>query len=192
MKVEIRALDSASLHGQRNSMYPPNLHRAKYENKWQEAQASKWSSTTRIRSGQQQAATNSSTFNRRSGRKTLPRHRPEYTYHPMFQSMTSNRYGLFIPQSQPRSFEELHAERSYLLGSLQQHNFKATELLRRLAILEETIITSEEYHIRRRTRKQIGFLRHRINDTTHQEMTILNRLGQLSHEIQLEREVESD
>lgn len=165
-------------------MYTPNLHRTKCDNKWLEARASKWSSTARIPPGQQQAAINSSTFNRRPRRKTLPRHRPEYIYNPMFQSMTSNSHGFFIPQPQPRSFDELHSERSYLLRSLQQHNSKATELLRRLTILEETIILSQEYHIRRRARKQIGFLRYRIDDTTHQEMNILNRLGQLAHEIQ--------
>lgn len=102
----------------------------------------------------------------------------------MSPSITPNRYGLFIPQPQPRSLEELHAERSYLLSSLQQENIKATNLIRKLLPLEETLVLSEISHVRRRTRKQIGWLRYRISEITRQEMTILNSLGQLGQEIQ--------
>lgn len=101
----------------------------------------------------------------------------------MSPSMTSNSYGLSTPPQPPRRLEELYAERSYLLSNLQQENFKATDLLRKLPPLEETLTPSHSSQTRRRARKQIGWLRYRINETTRQERTIMNRLRQLAQEI---------
>ena len=101
----------------------------------------------------------------------------------MFSPMASNYFGFF--SSEPSSFriEELHAQRSYLLSNLQQENLKATDLLRKLPGLEETLTRSQTSTGRRRARKQIGWLKYRINETTRQETTILNRLNQLAQEI---------
>lgn len=115
------------------------------------------------------------------GKQSYSRHTKYYLYHPM----TSNAYGFYVPQVQPRRLEELHVERSYLLSSLQQENTKATELLRKLPSLEETLVRSQIPHEKRRARKQIGWLSYRIGETTRQEKTILNRLCQLAQEIQL-------
>lgn len=104
-------------------------------------------------------------------------------HYPMFPNITPNSYGLYTAQPQPCS-KEFHAERSYLLSSLQQENIKATDLLRKLPPLEEKLAFSEIAYVRRRARKQIGWLRYRINETTRQERTILNRLAQLAQEIQ--------
>lgn len=101
----------------------------------------------------------------------------------MLPPMTSNSYGLFIPPSQPHPFEGLHAEQFYLLNILQQENIKATDLLRKLLSLEDILLVSQIVHTRR-TRKQMGWLRYRINEIIRQEQFILNRLGQLAQEIQ--------
>lgn len=102
----------------------------------------------------------------------------------MFSLITPNVYGPYKLQPQPRSFETLQAERSYLLSSLQQENIKATDLLRKLRPFEEALVRSDISQIRRRARKQILWLRYRINETTRQEVTILNRLHQLEQEMQ--------
>jgi hypothetical protein len=97
--------------------------------------------------------------------------------------MASKNCGLSIPVLHQPRLEELQAQRSYLLSNLQQENFKATDLLRKLPALEETLTRSQSSTVRRRSRKQIGWLRYRINETTLQERAIMNRLGQLGQEI---------
>ena len=97
--------------------------------------------------------------------------------------MSPNSYGLFTPSQPPPRLEELYAERTYLLSNLQQENLKATDLLRKLPPLEEILTRGQSSQTRRRARKQIGWLRYRIHETTRQERTITNRLGQLAYEI---------
>lgn len=101
----------------------------------------------------------------------------------MSPSRPPSSYGLFTPPQRLPRLEELYAERSYLLSNLQQENFKATDLLRKVPPLEETLMRGQSSQTRRRARKQIGWLRYRINETTRQERTIMNRLGELAHEI---------
>jgi hypothetical protein len=95
-------------------------------------------------------------------------------------------YGVRIPQLLLRSFDELHTEHSYLLDCLQTENHKATELLRTIPQLEERLIHNDESFCRRRkVKKRLGWLRRRLNETSHQEKKILARLGQLTFEIQI-------
>lgn len=86
----------------------------------------------------------------------------------------------------PRSFHDLHAERSYLLATLQHENDKALEILRKVPTLEQGLAqaVTESTVFRRKVKKQIGWLKHRLRETTNQEQRMLARLGQLSHEIQ--------
>jgi hypothetical protein len=81
-----------------------------------------------------------------------------------------------------RSPGALHAERSYLLYSLEHENLKAVALLRQIPPLEEQ--HAQAHYGARKIKKQIGWLRSRLEETTRQEETILARLGQLTHEIQ--------
>jgi len=89
-----------------------------------------------------------------------------------------------ISQLEPRSFDELHTERLYLLNSLQHQNSRATEVLRNLPFIEETAVHSPDPRIRRHARKELGWLRRRMREITGQEKSILARLGQLAYEIQ--------
>jgi hypothetical protein len=93
-------------------------------------------------------------------------------------------YGFHIPQPLPRSFDELHTERFYLLDCLQIENHKATELLRSITPLEESLIQNEHFFRRKKTKKRLGWLRRRLDETSRQEKRILARLGQVYFEIQ--------
>jgi len=92
-------------------------------------------------------------------------------------------YGLNCPAQRPRSLEQLQTERAYLLGILQRENEKATEFLRRIPPLEETILFSHESHVRRTVKKHLGWLKYRIRETISQEKSIIARLGDLSFDI---------
>ncbi|KAI1377542.1 hypothetical protein F4677DRAFT_458887 [Hypoxylon crocopeplum] len=96
-----------------------------------------------------------------------------------WQSVSALQLGL-----QPRSFEELHAERLYLLQSLQQHDQRAVELFKRVPVVEEQIHCAENSDERWRAKKQRAWLRHRIVDTVEEEKGILARLSELHVEIQ--------
>lgn len=80
--------------------------------------------------------------------------------------------------------ENLAAERSYLHNSLQQENIKATELLRRISTLEASMSLDGAPNLQRKIRKQLGWLKYRLEETNRQEMAILARLGQITYEIQ--------
>jgi hypothetical protein len=81
-------------------------------------------------------------------------------------------------------FDHLHAERGYLLSVLQEENDKATEFLRRVQPLESSLTITTSHSLRRSLKKQLGWLRCRIRETSRQERSILTRLGQLAYEIQ--------
>lgn len=88
-------------------------------------------------------------------------------------------------QSRLRSFDDLHAQCSYLLDSLQAENRKATELLRSITALEESLRQmNDSFSARRPTRKKLGWFKSRLEETSRQEKRILARLGQLTYEIQ--------
>jgi len=87
------------------------------------------------------------------------------------------------PRNSFRSSGALHAERSYLISSLEHEDLKAVALLRQIPPLEEQL--AQAHHRARKIKKQIGWLRSRLEEATRQEETILARLGQLTHEIQI-------
>ena len=89
-----------------------------------------------------------------------------------------------VPEPQPRSFEELHTERSYLLTALQHENIRATDLLRKIPPLEQGLVQNQIPQIRTKSKKQLGWLRYRIDEITRQEKATLARLGELTYEIQ--------
>jgi hypothetical protein len=112
----------------------------------------------------------------RKSRKSRP-------YKPMFPYIRAS-CALALPEYHHHSFHQLHSERVYLLGVLQEENDKATEFLRRIPPLEETLASTTSLHIQRSIKKQLSWLKSRIKETTSQEKSILTRLGHLSHEIQ--------
>lgn len=102
---------------------------------------------------------------------------PLPTQHPVLLSPNT-------PMSQARHLETLFTERSYLLNALQQQNFKATDLLRRIPSTQENLDPKGLPRVQRKVRKQLGWLKHRLDETNRQERAILTRLGQLTDEIQ--------
>lgn len=84
-----------------------------------------------------------------------------------------------------RSFEPLHAERIYLLGSLKQQKHDAAALLRKIAPLEKSLHEDRLPHVQKKTRKQLGWLKCRLGRATQQEQSILARLDYLNYEIQV-------
>lgn len=113
---------------------------------------------------------------------------PYYNWNFYNRPMKMNQHSKFqnphVKISPPRSFEDLHRERTYLLSSLQQEDHKATELLKRLPPLEVLMQNPTSRSGHRKAKRQLGWLRHRLGETTKQEKSILARLGQLSWEIQ--------
>ncbi|KAI9052968.1 hypothetical protein LZ554_003239 [Drepanopeziza brunnea f. sp. 'monogermtubi'] len=106
-------------------------------------------------------------------------------FRPALFQHAENVWGHAASTAEPfQSFEALHLERTYLLGSLQQQNQDATALLRKIAPLQERPLEEELPCVQRKTRKQIGWLKCRLDQTQKQEQSILARLGQISYEIQ--------
>ena len=89
-----------------------------------------------------------------------------------------------FPHSQLRSIGELQVERSYLINSLQQEDFKATELLKKIRHLQEACQDIIEGPVHRKLKKQLGHYKNRMCQCTKQEKAILARLGQVTYEIQ--------
>ncbi|PBP26829.1 hypothetical protein BUE80_DR002188 [Diplocarpon rosae] len=87
-------------------------------------------------------------------------------------------------EQSPRSFEDLHLERAYLVDSLQQQNHRVTQLLRRISHLEEKLSQDGFHFVRRKNKKHIGWLKCQLDEITQQEQSILARLGQVTYEIQ--------
>ncbi|KAI1775200.1 hypothetical protein F4818DRAFT_441297 [Hypoxylon cercidicola] len=96
-----------------------------------------------------------------------------------WQSLNAIQLGL-----EPRSFDKLHAERSYLLEMLQQHDQRAFELFQRVPIVDEQWKMAETTDEQQKARKHRGWLRHRIGDIVEEEKSILTRLSELHVEIQ--------
>jgi hypothetical protein len=82
-----------------------------------------------------------------------------------------------------RYIEDLRIERTYLLNSLRIENERATDLLNRVPQFENGVVDNALPQMRRRMRKQLGWVRHRLNETNQQEQAIMVRLGQLMEEI---------
>jgi hypothetical protein len=110
---------------------------------------------------------------------------PERKYKPSrFNFMRRGpQHNLNHPRNSFRSSGALHAERSYLLSSLEHENLKAVALLRQISPLEEQL--AQAHRGARKIKKQIGWLRSRLEEASRQEETILAWLGQLTHEIQI-------
>jgi hypothetical protein len=96
--------------------------------------------------------------------------------------------------TQPRSFEELHIERSYLLNCLQRADNRATDLLKNIRDLEESLYNGLPDRLRI-ARRKLGGMKKRMHECTVQEKAILARLGQVAYEIQYNerlRRIEND
>ncbi|EPE34839.1 hypothetical protein GLAREA_10534 [Glarea lozoyensis ATCC 20868] len=85
----------------------------------------------------------------------------------------------------PRYIEDLRTERTYLLNTLRIENERARELLNRVPLLECGVVDNQVPQMRRKMRKQLGWIRHRLNETNQQEQAIMARLGQLMEQIRL-------
>ncbi|KAI0025545.1 hypothetical protein F4780DRAFT_774996 [Xylariomycetidae sp. FL0641] len=109
---------------------------------------------------------------------------------------------------QPRPFAEIHGERAYLERALQQHDRAATELFRRLPVVEAQVqeataaaaannhhhhhhndddddsVEKKKKKEHRHARERRAWLRDRIRDTVAAERAVLTRLGDLHVEIQ--------
>jgi hypothetical protein len=106
--------------------------------------------------------------------------------HRFRNSKPLQRHKYSYSKPQPRSFEELQAERSYLVSSLQLEDHKVTELLKNITSLQENLF-QDDRPAHRHGKKTLGWMKQQLCETTRQEKTILSRLGQVTHEIQ-ERE----
>jgi len=82
------------------------------------------------------------------------------------------------------SFEELHAGRLYLLDCLQHADAKATDLLKNITNLQETLNGGVGCSARKRFKRQLAWARRRMRETTRLEKSILQRLGQIAYDIQ--------
>jgi hypothetical protein len=66
-----------------------------------------------------------------------------------------------------RYLVDLQAEQTYLLNSLRDENIRVMDLFRQVPPLEETIGLTQEPRLRRSAKKQLGWLKHRINGIAH-------------------------
>jgi hypothetical protein len=95
----------------------------------------------------------------------------------------SNPHRRSHPQPREESFEELRAERSYLINCLQREDHRATELLRRATSLQELLLHSNQPG-QRRKKRTLGWMKYQLGEATRQETTILGRLIQVTHKLQ--------
>lgn len=87
-------------------------------------------------------------------------------------------------ESPLRALEELHLERSYLIDSLQIQTQIANQLRRKIPILESKLQQPGLRPLHRKIRKQLGWLKSRLGQSSQQEQTISSRLDELASEIQ--------
>ncbi|CAG7562845.1 unnamed protein product [Fusarium equiseti] len=85
---------------------------------------------------------------------------------------------------EPRAFEELYIERAYLDQKLQEHSYRASDLMRRYCGVEQQLQNLDGDHGRRKLRKHLSLLKSKINQAAEQERAIFSRLGDLYVEIQ--------
>lgn len=119
----------------------------------------------------------------RSGMSYGWQYNGQSTNHESIYGFPQPPYANFSPP-QPRSFEELHVERSYLINSLQREDSKATELLKKIRYLQDSCHDAIGGPLHRKLKKQLGHFKNRMCQCTKQEKTILARLGQVTYEIQ--------
>ena len=92
---------------------------------------------------------------------------------------------LLTPDLLNRSAPDLQVEHSYLLHGLAIVSQKANGLLRRIPPLEKYL--KDDSHTtkeKRKTRKQLGWLKCRLAEASRQEQILHQRLGQLACEMQ--------
>ena len=97
--------------------------------------------------------------------------------------------GAITPNLLSRSPSELQVESSYLLNTLLVVNQKVNELLRCIPPLEQLLLSNSSSKEKRKSRKQLGWVRCRLGEASRQEQTIHQRLGQLTWEIQQRQRV---
>ena len=83
-----------------------------------------------------------------------------------------------------RALEELHLEISYLIDSLQVQTQIANQLRRKIPVLESKLQQPGLRPLHRKIRKQLGWLKSRLGQSSQQEQTISSRLDELASEIQ--------
>ncbi|KAH7396029.1 hypothetical protein BKA64DRAFT_724236 [Cadophora sp. MPI-SDFR-AT-0126] len=84
----------------------------------------------------------------------------------------------------PRALEELYLERSYLVDSLHAQIQNASQLMRKIPVLEFKLQQPHLRPLHRKIRKRLGWLKSRLGQSGQQEKTICARLGQLASDIQ--------
>lgn len=103
------------------------------------------------------------------------------SYDPIFEPHQAPRVEYRCPPT--RSFHELHIERSYLLNALQREDHKATELLKKVRDIQESL-QGIQGQMQRKLKRQLGQTKCAMSQCTKQEKLILSRLGQVTYEIQ--------
>ncbi len=89
------------------------------------------------------------------------------------------------PPYEPRSVQELCAERDYLLAYLHSRDTRARKLLYNMSSIErEQLPLARTASEARRLRREIGFLKGKLADSAHQEHMTLMRLSDIYMEIQ--------
>ena len=154
---------------------------------WQRVQSARWYKREITPPLQLQVKATTTPLYRSENGMAYQNIQPPRVYNPQLQALALNPFGTpNMPQSetQPRSFEDLHTERSYLLSLLQNENFRATDLLRKIPPLEQSLELAQIPHVRTKTKKRLGWLRYRLDEITRQEKAILSRLGEITYEIQ--------
>jgi len=81
-------------------------------------------------------------------------------------------------------YDLLYPERRYLLAALLSQIEIATDILQKIAPLQQAIVSNEQPHLRRSLKKKLGWLRCRAREATAQEKAIVTQLNQINQEIQ--------
>ncbi|KAH6676628.1 hypothetical protein B0J14DRAFT_560916 [Halenospora varia] len=93
---------------------------------------------------------------------------------------------LNIPNLQGQQLEALYTEKCYLSNSLHEESTKGAELRKKISQLEASLSQNGPPPAQRKIKKQVGWLKHRYNETKKQESVIAARLHQLSIDISSE------
>ncbi|KAL3419786.1 hypothetical protein PVAG01_08284 [Phlyctema vagabunda] len=126
---------------------------------------------------------NCTNYKKQPGRRSFTRH----TKNPRAVNTGSDLLlddSMAFPSPPQRTFEELHAEKSYLLRNLQAEDKKSTHFLRHLSRLEESLTQATPYD-RRTINKQLHWVRTRLRESKRQEKAILARLGDITFDVQM-------
>ncbi|KAL2021335.1 hypothetical protein VTK56DRAFT_7306 [Thermocarpiscus australiensis] len=123
-----------------------------------------------------------------------PQRRPRLTTTvPATRSNSAGRHHVATPASaymslvhtlDPRSLDELHNERSYLLYDLQKQGDRATRLFQKYAALEARLSNAQTATEAKKCTRAAARVRAKIAESMRQEQLILLRLGEIHVELQ--------